>query len=326
MDEMLDTAPCGFLSFSDEGIITVANTTILEVLGYTREALTNQPINILLPIAGQLFFQTHLFPLLAAQGYVSEIYITIKSQSGTEIPVLINVVKKQRQHQKINDCVLMVIQQRNEYENQILSLKRVAEIALQQKDKINQELIEAHARLDTKRAKLQEALSLVEELATTDPLTQLKNRRAFEEALSHEFDQAQRTGNPLALIIVDADHFKSINDTFGHQVGDSYLKQLAEILKSNSRKTDLVARFGGEEFVLILPATEAENAVYFAEKLREALESASWSDRALTVSMGIASLSPTITNTSDLLKLADQALYSSKNNGRNRVTHANELI
>jgi diguanylate cyclase (GGDEF)-like protein len=262
---------------------------------------------------------------LAAQGLASEIYLSIKSKTGTEIPMLINAVRKERQHQNANDCTLMVIQQRNEYEDQILSLKRAAEMAVRQKDKINQELIEAHKRLEYKRGKLQEALTLVEKLATTDALTQLKNRRAFEEALNHEIAKAQRSHNPVSLIIVDADHFKYINDTFGHPVGDSYLQQLAHILGNNVRKTDLVARYGGEEFVLVLPNTEATNALHFAEKLRAAIESAEWSERPLTASMGVATLSESITNSALLLKWADEALYASKNNGRNRVTHANQL-
>lgn len=325
MDEMLDTAPCGFLSFTDNGIITLINQTLLADLAYSSEAVLNQHINVLLPMAGRIFFQTHFFPLLVSQGQALEIYLSVKTENGTEIPMLLNAVRKQRGQQYANDCSLMVIHQRNEYEDQIIRLKNAAEVAVREKEKIYQELLQAHQRLDDKRTKLQVALNLLEKLATTDELTDLNNRRTFEETLSREIEHAKRSLMPVSLIIVDADHFKSINDTFGHPVGDRYLQQLAKILQSNVRKNDLVARYGGEEFVVVLPNTKAAGAVMIAEKLRKAVEVSIWPERPLTTSLGIATLSDGITEKAELLKLADQALYYSKHHGRNRVTHFNEL-
>lgn len=325
MNEQLDTAPCGFLSFTDDGIVTLVNATLLKMLGYLPEDLQGQPIHTLFPLASRLFFQAHLFPLLSTQGNVSEIYLSLKSQAGSDIPVLFNAVRKCRQHQSYYDAVVISIHQRNEYEDEILRLKNEAEVALRQKEQMHADLIAAHKRLEDKKAKLQEAMALLEKLATTDTLTGLKNRRTFEEFLDQEIDLAQRTWMPISLIIVDADHFKNINDTFGHPVGDRYLQQLAEILQANVRKGDLAARYGGEEFVLVLPSTNASGAMVIAEKLRAAVEAAVWQERPLTASLGVATLSETVTDKAQLLKLADQALYISKQNGRNRATHADDL-
>jgi two-component system cell cycle response regulator len=165
----------------------------------------------------------------------------------------------------------------------------------------------------------------LEALATTDPLTRLLNRRALLDRLTAEVDRARRFDGALSLLLLDVDHFKQINDTAGHLVGDSVLRQLGAVLEDAVRKVDIVARYGGEEFVVILPETASDGGVVFAERLRERIASVPFDvgvDQPvhLTVSVGIATFpSPRVASTEDLFARADEALYRAKSGGRNQV-------
>ena len=166
----------------------------------------------------------------------------------------------------------------------------------------------------------------MEALATLDGLTGLKNRRVFQERLAEEFYRAQRYHIALSLLLLDVDKFKQFNDTFGHPAGDEVLKIVARLLQNAVRDTDFVARYGGEEFVVLMPYTDQDAALKLAERLRSAIESAPWSKRPVTASFGVASLSPECDTEESLLSQADQALYQSKNAGRNRVSHAQYIL
>jgi diguanylate cyclase (GGDEF)-like protein len=161
-------------------------------------------------------------------------------------------------------------------------------------------------------------------LAMQDELTGLGNRRHIEEALAQQLAQARRSGRPLALLMIDIDHFKRVNDSFGHLSGDQVLRQLAGCIRSRLRAQDLAGRWGGEEFLVILPETDAQGAAVVAEQLRQAVEGAPFTAldgtrMPLTVSIGRHALDRA---TEDLVGAADQALYRAKQNGRNRVEQA----
>lgn len=180
--------------------------------------------------------------------------------------------------------------------------------------------------------KLQEAYNAVEALAVTDALTGLANRRRFDQYLATEWRRSARDRQPLSVLMLDADHFKAYNDTYGHQRGDSCLKQIAEACQDVvSRPGDLVARFGGEEFVVILPNTENAGAMQVAEEISEALRSRRLEHICnelgiVTISIGCATLVPKFArHPSDLIELADKALYRAKEAGRNRVCNGNDL-
>jgi two-component system cell cycle response regulator len=164
-------------------------------------------------------------------------------------------------------------------------------------------------------------------LAQTDPLTQVLNRRALTDRLVSELDRARRYGHAVAVLMLDLDHFKAINDTSGHLVGDGVLKDTAEILRSAVRSADFVARYGGEEFVIVLPETSIEGAVTFAERLRDriagtAFAGAQGAALTLSVSIGVSLFpGPRIASVDDLLSAADTALYRAKNDGRNCVRY-----
>lgn len=134
MDDLLNTAPCGFLSFTDDSKIVVVNVTLLNSLGYELNELQGRHVEIFLPIASRIFYQTHFFPLLKLHGRVEEVYLTLRAKDGTEVPVLVNASRREREGAVIYDCILMQMRQRNQYEDEILQAKKVAEEATRAKD------------------------------------------------------------------------------------------------------------------------------------------------------------------------------------------------
>lgn len=161
-------------------------------------------------------------------------------------------------------------------------------------------------------------------LAEHDPLTHLYNRYFLFDQGSKEVAKAQRGHFPLSLLILDVDHFKEVNDTHGHLVGDEILAELAHFIVKNQRSYDIAARFGGEEFVILLPNTTKEQATTVGEKIRGNVASRLFSSLKVpvTVSIGVSSLTPTQKTLEELLQAADYALYQSKLEGRNRVSVA----
>ena len=161
------------------------------------------------------------------------------------------------------------------------------------------------------------------ELAITDELTNLYIYRYFRQRLDNEIKRSRRYFFPLALIILDIDHFKRVNDTYGHQCGDFVLKELAKIIKEEVREVDISCRYGGEEFTVILPETDLEGASTLAERLRESVEEHSFLFKKqllkITISLGVAELSPSLSGIEELINLADIALYQAKEGGRNKV-------
>lgn len=156
----------------------------------------------------------------------------------------------------------------------------------------------------------------------TDGLTSLYNRRFLDHRLDEECAKSSRYQHQMSFLMMDLDHFKRINDNYGHQVGDRVLVQLAEILTEQVRSTDMVARYGGEEFCVLLTGTPLVKATETAERIRQRVQDTRLlpeSDEDVTISIGVVSHSPAITGSDELVSLADNALYEAKENGRNKV-------
>jgi diguanylate cyclase (GGDEF)-like protein len=184
-----------------------------------------------------------------------------------------------------------------------------------------------YRQLEDSNQKLEEVNQTLQRLASVDGLTQVANRRCFDEALIHEWQRLSREQGPLSLILVDIDYFKRYNDTYGHLAGDKCLKVVAQsISKAVHRPADLVARYGGEEFVVLLPGTTLAGANQVAEAIKAAVKrlnldhSSSPLGEKITLSLGIASLNPSQhSSPMTLIKSSDKALYLAKESGRDRI-------
>jgi diguanylate cyclase (GGDEF)-like protein len=166
-----------------------------------------------------------------------------------------------------------------------------------------------------------------ERLATTDGLTGLLNRRTFNGQLQRRLREAQRYNRPLSMLLLDIDHFKKVNDTYGHPAGDAVLRGVAQLLQNQARETDIVARFGGEEMALILPETDGRGALAIAERIRKGVAAAAHpteqGNLRVTASIGLATWPGAAPDADTLVEAADKALYRAKEGGRNRVCAAN---
>lgn len=180
-------------------------------------------------------------------------------------------------------------------------------------------------------AALKKQVALLTEQARTDALTGLFNFRHFTDALQTEMERVRRTVQPMGLIMVDIDHFKRFNDTYGHDVGNIALIHVARIVADTVRKLDVACRFGGEEFAIILPSTPLVFANLVAERMRAAVESTSIVHKGqvlhVTISLGVVVHEPTVsTSSADLLTKVDALLYQSKTQGRNCVSTSEPLV
>lgn len=229
-----------------------------------------------------------------------------KSKESTKLPVILLTAKGEK-----DDIIEGINCGANDYitkpfESEILVAK-----------------INSLIKLKELQDELENKNKLLENLAITDGLTGVYNYRYFYQKLNEEFERAKRYETPLACIMMDIDYFKSINDRYGHMVGDSVLVGLASIISENIRKNDIFARYGGEEFVLLLPHTSENGAYNEAERIRKSVENCQFSNLdkgEVKISLGICNYSPEyIVTAEDLLRCADIALYDAKKNGRNRT-------
>ena len=181
IDSLLDTAPCGFLSFGDDGKLLAANATLLEWLGYSFEEACDRHVETLMPVATRIFYQTHFFPLLKLTGKVAEVYLTLRTKTGEDLPVLTNALRREQDGHPVNDCVFMVVRQRSLYEDEILQAKRSAE--------------EARLWLSTTLQSIGDAV------IATDAVGQVVFLNLVAETLTG-WPQEQATGKPIDEILV----------------------------------------------------------------------------------------------------------------------------
>ncbi|XDE61958.1 diguanylate cyclase [Arthrospira platensis BEA 1257B] len=183
--------------------------------------------------------------------------------------------------------------------------------------------VKTHLELKYTRDQLKTALVELEKLATTDPLTGIANRRHLLTLAEREFQRTQRYHNPFSVLMIDIDHFKLINDNYGHNIGDEALKIMADVTVNALRKVDIFGRFGGEEFVVFLPETQADEALLVAERIRKAIAQTpiyvEGQTINITVSIGVTIYESSEISLDGLLMEADKALYDAKKQGRNQV-------
>lgn len=205
-------------------------------------------------------------------------------------------------------------------------LALLAIIALIYHRRLMQVITERNIEIERQRRALYEANVKLEALSRTDPLTGVANRRYFDERANREYARMERQAGALSLMLIDVDHFKVVNDCYGHLTGDAYLQKIAQVLKQNvGRVTDTVARYGGEEFVCLLPDISADDARKLAERIRSEVEALHLPNAAVeppwvTVSIGVASLKGDAHSLQEMFSQADSQLYAAKQAGRNRVS------
>lgn len=184
--------------------------------------------------------------------------------------------------------------------------------------------VKAHLKIKHLQDELKEKNAQLQELSGTDDLTKLANRRRFMEQFTNEFERAKRYKSELSFLILDLDFFKQVNDSYGHLAGDSVLIQIAIVMKESVRTSDLVGRYGGEEFAILLPETGSKGSRIYAERIRKRIESSEFDAGGkqihITVSGGIAAYPQILADSVDeFWRKADAALYRAKKNGRNRI-------
>jgi diguanylate cyclase (GGDEF)-like protein len=196
--------------------------------------------------------------------------------------------------------------------------------ANQQLKELQNSLEQANQKKDQLLDELRQKTVELERQTREDSLTGLHNRRYLDDQLFHEFVRAQRYNRNLSVIMADLDHFKQVNDRFGHRIGDEVLKAVSQIFRDNCREVDFIARYGGEEFVLVLPETPSNGAILVCERIRTAVEAYQWAkiepELRVTVSLGIAYILK-VDSYKDMLHQADVKLYEAKKAGRNVVKY-----
>lgn len=283
----LDDFPAGLVVTTlDEREILFANQYFYQIS--QQQAQTGAHIGLAFTAASKIIIESFVMPMLLHQGYCTEIQLSLQMEAAEPVPVLVNarVVAGKR------TLIYWVIS------------------TAQQRDSLYQELVNLRNDLEQRAEKL-------EVLSQTDELTGLLNRRAFISRAGTLIKQALRHKLSYSFFMIDIDHFKQINDQHGHDVGDDVLHQVAQLLASNSRANDILARIGGEEFAIITLNQNHESPLQFAERLLTLLRAEKIQGIKVTVSIGLAVSAKA--SFEQLYKGADILLYEAKNQGRNRL-------
>jgi diguanylate cyclase (GGDEF)-like protein/PAS domain S-box-containing protein len=322
VDEILEVLPLAMIAVDTHGQIVFANREAEGLFGYCRNELIGKSVEVLIPEElrsshEQARSAYQRAPVTRRMGESRD--LAARRRDGTTFPVAISLkaLPTDEGHVTLAAVVDLSSQkalEANLREQYALMERRVAE-RTRDLERRNREMEDLLTSLEHARAEL-------EQLSRHDPLTGLMNRREFDQRAANELRRALRRHSPTCIAMLDLDHFKLVNDRFGHTVGDRVLQRIAEILQANLRRDDVVARYGGEEFVVLLPETGLDESVAVIERVRSAVASEPWGELheglALTVSGGVAAH---VEN--DMLEAsierADRSLYAAKRQGRNRV-------
>jgi len=286
----LDEFCSGHLVVNKQRIIVFCNAYIDTLSQVSHEELIGEQISHYFSKASNIFLDSYVYPLLLNDNAVKESQMSWLNQDGDVVPVVVNIKLAQ---DGMSFWSLFVCANR---------------------DKMHTELIRTKEKLEAQTKNLYQ-------LATTDPLTGLFNRRELLAQATTIANQTYRNSSAYAVLTVDIDFFKHVNDTYGHQAGDKVLVNLAKQLTENRRANDLVARVGGEEFIIVLPDVNEENAFLIAEKIRLNVAQQMVDNISITLSIGlVVSAKHKRIDFADLLLLSDNALFESKKSGRNKTS------
>ena len=299
MKLLLDSSPTAVFLVEHTGMITYSNHLAETIFGYQKNELIGKSIENLLPMKYRHLHQDHrthylLQPVLRPMGFLPNL-IGIR-KNGQEFPIDVGLNPVWLDRGMLIICSVIDNSQKDHYVREA-----------------QQKLTKANTRLSR--------------LADRDALTSLYNRRACERILSAALAEAREASETVSLIVADIDHFKQYNDSFGHPTGDEFLKHLSETMRRNIRQEDTIARLGGEEFLIILPCIDRDQATRFGERLRRVVEQDSTAPHPATISLGVATHAFTSKRIAiervmkQMISEAAQAMYESKKAGGNRFTH-----
>lgn len=287
-----DLLPCGVLITDPSCKIDYCNTQLADIIGCSAVDVVGRNINDLLTKGSKILFQQIALPSVLNNYRFDEVQLNFTDEEHNKIPIILFARRDEGSPDNIFWCSFSAVER-----NKLLET------------------------LHDSKKELEKTNSQLANLSKTDELTGCYNRREMIYQLRMMRRQAERIKSSFAVVILDLDHFKKVNDNFGHIEGDSILKQFAQLLKNNARAGDIVVRYGGEEFVLLLPNIDTNNALIVTNRIHESMSTIETSASAVTVSIGICIVphDRTITD-SDIIDIADKALYESKNTGRNKTT------
>lgn len=298
-------AGIGMAIVATNGLWLQVNRELCQILGYSENELLNLTFQDI-TVEDDLEKDLSLFEqVISGQRDSYQIEKRYYHKDGHIVYALLSVAVVRKEDGSVDNFISQIL----DISDLRLAQDQITDL-LDKAEKQNQLLRDTQVKLEAANA------SLLEQ-SVTDPLTSLGNRRVLNTALERELHRTRRgEDGKLSVIILDVDFFKSYNDNFGHPEGDRALKMLADILKNECRVYDVVTRFGGEEFAILLPDTDRPTALEVAERLRTAAEQADWPNQDLTISLGICSWMKGMQG-DELIRFADKALYEAKNQGRN---------
>ncbi len=318
------------ISTDSEGNLISWNRGAERMFGYTEEEALGKPSAILTPERHRDALNKGIEQLNGPEG-ANLIGRTVEMlgirKDGTEFPLELSLStwKTGEDTPPFYSAIMRDVTERKRIEREINLLNKELEHRVEER---TEQLQLANRDLEMEIAERKRVEEVLRELAIIDELTGLYNRREMKRFLSDEVSRCLRYGRPLSLLMMDVDHFKSINDTHGHQVGDAVLRWMAQLFRAHVRSTDKVVRYGGEEFAVMLLETDGGDAINVAEHLRAMIGSHqfTYTDDAgvsvevpVTASLGVASLTEAVPSETALVMAADRALYEAKGNGRNCV-------
>ncbi len=279
---------CALLVSNRRREIIFTNRYLQTELGWDEAQLLGKDINVLLTRASRIFCDSYLFPIISIEGRCEEAQITLVKGNGERLPAVAYVRSTPDQTGLL-------------YWTIVPSINR---------DKLYDELISTRAHLEAQA-------EILNSLATIDELTGLKNRRELMRLSEVLLSQTIRSAHELALLFIDIDFFKAINDKHGHLFGDHILQQLGRILNESGRSSDIIGRYGGEEFIIVIPDADRAAAQCCAQRIHDLARSINFDNHHLTVSIGISQIKATKDiQLSHLVASADNALYKAKASGR----------
>ncbi|MEI7970574.1 MAG: diguanylate cyclase [Betaproteobacteria bacterium] len=308
-----DALPCGVVILDTAGRIMLMNSTLRPWIGKTRDAqLTGKPLESLATLGPALPADRDLHPWVRAMRTgkpTLDEHLELKAGEDSVVRLLVDSTPITDGGGKVRGC--------------LIAFNNVTHIHA-----LNTRLLGTMKELEQSKRAIEEKNAELLKLATRDPLTGCLNRRALFEKLDVLFANARDQGLSLCCIMTDIDHFKSFNDRYGHAVGDEVLKAVSRVFANGLRDQDLLGRYGGEEFCLILPGVSVEQACVIAERLRASIEAEagasvrSTQNLRVTSSFGVSVFTHDLADPAEMIDHADKALYAAKKSGRNRVTTA----